>query len=413
MAIACGETHHALSVDGLNRSYMVYLPSSLCYGQTEGGRVAPLIMTFHPYGGNPLSILTYFKHAAEQHNFVLVAPKGVGVVPSFNAGACCGQARMSNVDDVGLSHAVLQDVLSSPLEGGASLSPQVVYAAGFSNGGFMASILAEQWRFLRGFVALAGHTYDRPESVTPKAAWLYFIRDDTYVRFDGCCASQVSYSEILRKNEMCCCHISEHWHHPCVSGEDLFSFWLKANECSGRKHSANQSGMTCQVGVDCKEITQLCIKDHGFHPQGIEEAKEQVGDSVAQHVCKLGGEWDADRHSCKCIAGHGLHCLSGLHLTNGTTLPRMQSLAMVAPEVMSGDTIPAMMATGLTTQAVQSWDAGAVVWLLVCICCVFFSCAVLQFRKEALRLFSSAPAKRKSTCKTAGPSSDDEDGVPE
>ena len=67
---------------------------------------------------------------------MLVAyPEGIG--QSFNAGACCGQASSTNVDDVGFARAIVADVSAK-----MCVDPKRVHATGMSNGGHMAHLLA-------------------------------------------------------------------------------------------------------------------------------------------------------------------------------------------------------------------------------------------------------------------------------
>ena len=67
---------------------------------------------------------------------MLVAyPDGIG--SSFNAGACCGTASSSNVDDVGFARELVRD-LSEKM----CVDPKRVYATGMSNGGHMAHRIA-------------------------------------------------------------------------------------------------------------------------------------------------------------------------------------------------------------------------------------------------------------------------------
>jgi polyhydroxybutyrate depolymerase len=70
---------------------------------------------------------------ADQHQIYLLYLQGTGVIPTFNAGNCCGFARTQAIDDVSYVTAVLQDAAAEfPIDAAR------IYATGFSNGGMMS-----------------------------------------------------------------------------------------------------------------------------------------------------------------------------------------------------------------------------------------------------------------------------------
>src|SRR5262249_11253544 len=72
---------------------------------------------------------------SDQHGFLVVYPDGTGIGPllTYNAGACCGYAEKTRVNDVGFINALIDD-----LERQYQVDPRRIYATGFSNGAMMS-----------------------------------------------------------------------------------------------------------------------------------------------------------------------------------------------------------------------------------------------------------------------------------
>lgn len=126
-----GTSVHTMSYDGLDRSYRVYVPTTL----TEGPSTL-VVMLHGGFGSAEQAELTYgWDRQAEEDGFIVAYPEGVA--RSWNGGDCCGQAVARDVDDVGFVEAVV-DAVDATL----GIDPQRVFAAGMSNGGILAYRLA-------------------------------------------------------------------------------------------------------------------------------------------------------------------------------------------------------------------------------------------------------------------------------
>jgi polyhydroxybutyrate depolymerase len=99
------------------------------------------VLAFHGGGGNARQFQETSRIAelADQEGFLAIFPDGTGLIGLhfWNAGNCCGRARLLNVDDVGFVAAVLDD-----LDGRASINTTRIYATGHSNGAMMSYRLA-------------------------------------------------------------------------------------------------------------------------------------------------------------------------------------------------------------------------------------------------------------------------------
>lgn len=123
-----------IDVDGVAREYRLFVPSSV-----REGVPAPLVIGMHGGFGNAAQFArsSGFDDEAERGGFIAVYPQGLGRVPTWNGGACCGYAARNDVDDVGFISALIDEVAAGyPVDLGR------VYAVGHSNGAIMAFRLA-------------------------------------------------------------------------------------------------------------------------------------------------------------------------------------------------------------------------------------------------------------------------------
>jgi polyhydroxybutyrate depolymerase len=135
-SLAPADTQRSLSVNGLERSYNLYIPAGL-----DSSRPAPLVFVFHGYSMDAASMVTItgLNSIADVSKFILVYPTGTGAAGqlSWNAGTCCGYASENSVDETAFVRQIITDVGTI-----ARVDPQRIYASGFSNGAFMAYRLA-------------------------------------------------------------------------------------------------------------------------------------------------------------------------------------------------------------------------------------------------------------------------------
>lgn len=137
--VPTGESTHILSHDGRDRSYILYVPTSV-----DGNQPVPLVFVFHGGTGNAQSaiLMSGFHEVADHHGFVVVYPNGTGrlnddILLTWNAGNCCAYAQAENVDDVGFVRAIVTDVQLI-----ANIDAKRIYATGMSNGGMLTHRLA-------------------------------------------------------------------------------------------------------------------------------------------------------------------------------------------------------------------------------------------------------------------------------
>jgi polyhydroxybutyrate depolymerase len=130
--VPAGDSQRTLTVDGMERSYLLHVPAGLAADQP-----LPLVLIFHGYSnvGGTMARTTGFNGLADAYGFFAAYPNGTGPDggTSWNAGGCCGFAQYNNVDETAFVRAIIADLKKE-----APIDPSRVYATGFSNGAFLA-----------------------------------------------------------------------------------------------------------------------------------------------------------------------------------------------------------------------------------------------------------------------------------
>ncbi len=134
-----GDHERTLTHDKLERSYLVHIPP-----QYDAAKPTPVVLAYHGGGTNSQTMVRFagLNDKADEAGFIVVYPNGTGrlsMVLTFNAGNCCGSSVIDNVDDVGFTRALLDDLATV-----CNVDPKRVFATGISNGGMMAYRLASE-----------------------------------------------------------------------------------------------------------------------------------------------------------------------------------------------------------------------------------------------------------------------------
>jgi len=139
---------HHLSVDGLERRFLLDVPGGLKPG-------APLVLVFHGFGGSAEDVRRFsgFTPVSEKNGFVVAYPEGTRDSkgkPFFNVGY--EFHRDQKVDDVRFAQ-----VLAERLVRDLTLDERAVFSTGFSNGGDMSYLLGSQEKpFVAAIAPVAG-----------------------------------------------------------------------------------------------------------------------------------------------------------------------------------------------------------------------------------------------------------------
>lgn len=218
-----------LSHGGATRSFDLYVPDD-----ADNTHNVPLVVHFHGASVSPEQneLMTGYGQAGMQRGFAVAMPQGIG--NSWNGGsACCAPANGSGVDDVGFARAVVQEASRQ-----LWVNPARVYAAGFSNGSFLAQRLACEAADV--FAAVAGSAGGISQQdwalicnpARPVPVVLYFgTQDETYA----------------------------------LLADASYAFWKQHLGCSDATEPSYSHGTaTCFTHTDCQggaELTRCTVTD--------------------------------------------------------------------------------------------------------------------------------------------------------
>jgi polyhydroxybutyrate depolymerase len=127
-----GTTTHTVTVDGHERSYLLYIPRELPTGKV------PLVVMMHGALGNGQQAQTAYgwDQKADEQKFLVAYPNGLHRSWVVSDG-CCGPSVNEGVNDVAFIEQMVEDIVATnPIE------VDKVYATGISNGGMLAYRLA-------------------------------------------------------------------------------------------------------------------------------------------------------------------------------------------------------------------------------------------------------------------------------
>ena len=133
-----GDHTRTLQHDGRARSYIVHVPPKY------DAKPTPVVLAFHGGGSNAEQMVRFcgLNEKADKEGFIVVYPNGTGRIErmlTWNGGNCCAYAMWNNVDDVGFTRALLDDLATV-----ANIDTKRVFATGISNGGIMCYRLASE-----------------------------------------------------------------------------------------------------------------------------------------------------------------------------------------------------------------------------------------------------------------------------
>jgi len=121
-----------INVDGTARAYHIHTPR----GYDEETPI-PLVLVYHMRVGNAwlMQEITRFNRTADENGFIVVYPDGYQ--RSWADGSGRYEADQAGYDDVAFTIALIDELSIQYL-----IDPHQIYAAGFSNGGFLLHRLA-------------------------------------------------------------------------------------------------------------------------------------------------------------------------------------------------------------------------------------------------------------------------------
>lgn len=233
-----GDLDWTLKVGGMDRELHVHVPKAY-----DPNKPTPMVLNFHGYTSNGAQqdALSHMSEKADEAGFIAVHPEGTGASPSWNAGACCGVAATSAVDDIGFVSAILAEATAK-----LCVDPHRVYATGMSNGGFFSHRLACEMS-------------DRIAAIAPVAGVLGMptcapARPVPVLQFHGKLDGVVAYAGNAGLG------------FPSVA--QTVAQWASRNGCSATPRETSKKGeVTCVTHDNCKDGAEvsLCSVAGGGH----------------------------------------------------------------------------------------------------------------------------------------------------
>lgn len=205
--------------DGAMREYIVHYPKNY-----DPQKPIPFLFNLHGYTSTNTSqrMYTNMNAKADAVGFIVVYPQGLD--NSFNAGDCCGNSSMNDVDDVGFMRAILEKV-----GGQACVDLRRVYSTGMSNGGMMSFRLAcDASDIIAAVAPVVGFVADSSCMPTRGVPILSFLGTD-----DGI----VGYDRANPQSEM----------------------WAMRNECKSGPMMEAHGGSNCKIWKDCRDGVEVHV----------------------------------------------------------------------------------------------------------------------------------------------------------
>lgn len=259
-----GDFEASVLHQGERRAYLVHVPSGYV-----AGRPVPLVLAFHGGGGHAEYMADDARYgwisAADRGGFVVAFPNGYSRLPrgrfaTWNAGACCGDARDRGIDDVDFVRAVVADIGQH-----LPIDQRAIFAAGMSNGGMLSHRLAcDAADLFRAVASVAGT--DATTTCTPArplSVLHIHARDDDHVRFEGG-AGAGAFRDPAKVMDF-------------VSVPETIARWVQRNQCNPNPQRVyQQAGASCDRYTACRSgvSVELCVTEQGGHSwPGSEKAR--------------------------------------------------------------------------------------------------------------------------------------------
>ena len=237
-SLAAGESTRTLTHDELERSYILYVPTSVDWNQP-----VPLVFVFHGGTGNAQSAIRMsgFNEVADQNGVVVVYPNGTGPLSddkflTWNGGSCCAYAQNNNVDDVGFVRAIVADLQSL-----APIDEKRIYATGMSNGGMLSHRLGCEASDVFAAIAPVSGTlnFSPCQPSQPISVAAFHGTDDRNVPYDG----GVGQESLVGVD--------------FASVSDSIELWTSANGCGRQPQTNTTDNFVHEVWTGCDEKTAV------------------------------------------------------------------------------------------------------------------------------------------------------------
>ena len=242
MASATGATTQQLTIAGAARSYRRYLPVGI-----SATKPLPVVINIHGLGSNvdQQAALSAFEPLADQKQFIVLTPQGLGAVPDWDIAEHNGNVDLQFIGS-----------MLDAVEASVCVDEARVYSTGLSDGGIMSSLLACTMGNRIAAIGLVSGI-ERPDGCNPGRAMpimLFWGKQDAILPYCGGLgpALVALFSGKPVPSSTPACPPANFAGFPPV--EDAVALWTKANGCDAKP-------VVTQPGSDVEERTFAGCKD--------------------------------------------------------------------------------------------------------------------------------------------------------
>jgi polyhydroxybutyrate depolymerase len=233
LAMKPGHVGGSVKVNGQKRTFKLYIPKDR--GTSER---LPLVIVLHGALGNSWSAQydSGMSEQAEKDHFIVAYPNGEW--RTWNAGGCCGPARVMKVDDVGFIRELIHRVKNE-----LPVDQDRIYVTGISNGGMMAYRLAgELADEIAAIAPIEGCMYPfKLDSSVPVSVVSIHGTEDKIIRYDGGTGSMFGYKVTAK------------------SVSDTIQFWVMHDHCNAQPVHEEHGNVVKDLYTNGKNGTEVCL----------------------------------------------------------------------------------------------------------------------------------------------------------
>jgi polyhydroxybutyrate depolymerase len=205
--ITCTVFADKITVDGIERTYILYIPESV-------SRPAPLVFVLHGGGGTGkrMNKLTRFNKVSDKHRFITCYPDGID--KHWNDGRKVNKSYKNGVE---VNDVKFISLLIDTLESKYKIDSARIYACGISNGGMMSFRLGCELNDKIAAIApvaisMSKYLYNSCIPGKPVPLMFMFGNEDPLVPYEG---GSIRFS----RGEV-------------VSVQNTLGLWVRNNDCN-------------------------------------------------------------------------------------------------------------------------------------------------------------------------------------